>query len=84
MILYDHRLYHTGDCQGWYFAFRSYNGGQGLLNREIRRAGSCEILLVEKQCARKKLRLKNGNVLDFCTVNIEYPYQVIRKGDKYR
>jgi soluble lytic murein transglycosylase-like protein len=84
MILYDKRLYETGKCEGWYFAFRSYNGGQGNLNKEIRRAGSCEITLVEKQCARKKIKLKCGSVLDLCKVNIEYPYLIFEKGEKYK
>lgn len=84
MILYDWRLFNSGMCPGWYFAFRSYNGGQGNLNKEIRRAGSCEISQVEKQCARKRIRLKSGSILDFCTVNIEYPYLVYRKGEKYK
>jgi len=84
MVLYDKRLYDSGVCSGWYFAFRSYNGGAGLLNREIRRAGSCETSLVEQQCARKKLRLKSGKILDLCEVNIRYPHDVIQKGEGYR
>lgn len=84
MILYDKRLYDTGPCSGWYFAFRSYNGGAGILNRETRRAGSCDITLVEKKCARKVITLKNGNKLDMCVVNIEYPYLITEKGEKYR
>lgn len=83
MILYDIRLY-KGICEGWYFAFRSYNGGQGNLNKEIRRAGSCEPADIEKHCARKKITLKSGFVLDFCKVNIEYPYLIFEKGEKYR
>lgn len=84
LILYDWHLFTTGHCPGWYFAFRAYNGGQGNLNREIRRAGSCEISLVEKQCARRVIRLKSGYRLDFCRVNIEYPRLIYRKGEKYR
>lgn len=84
LVLYDWYLFTTGDCPGWYFAFRAYNGGAGNLNREIRRAGSCEISLVEKQCSRKRIRLKSGNLLDLCRVNITYPYQVMHKGERYR
>lgn len=84
LILYDLRLYKTSICPGWYFAFRSYNGGQGNLNKEIRRAGTCNIMAVEKQCKRKVIRLKSGSLLDFCTVNIEYPYLIYRKSEKYK
>lgn len=85
MILYDRNLYRSGLCAGWYYAFRSYNGGAGNLNKEIRRAGGvCDITLIEKQCQRKVIKLKNGSLLDFCKVNIEYPYQVMGKGEKYR
>jgi len=84
MILYDKRLYETGTCPGWYFAFRAYNGGAGNLNKEITRAGSCSIALVEEQCARKKITLKNGHVLDLCTVNCEYPRLIFTKGEKYK
>lgn len=84
MILYDRHLYQTGRCEGWYYAFRSYNGGAGNLNKEIARAGSCDITLIEKQCSRKKIRLKCGSILDLCRVNIEYPYLIFEKGGKYK
>jgi hypothetical protein len=84
VILYDKRLYDSGVCSGWYFAFRSYNGGAGNLNKEIRRAESCNIALVEKQCARKVITLKSGFVLDLCRVNMEYPRLVFEKGEKYK
>ena len=85
LILYDRHLYQTGRCEGWYFAFRSYNGGQGNLNKEIARAGgSCDVTLIEKQCSRKKIKLKCGDILDLCRVNIEYPYLIFEKGEKYK
>lgn len=84
LILYDRYLYDSGTCSGWYFAFRSYNGGAGNLNKEIRRAGSCDTALIEKQCSRKKIKLKGGSMLDLCKVNIEYPYLIFEKGEKYK
>jgi soluble lytic murein transglycosylase-like protein len=83
MILYDQHLYKTGKCPGWYFAFRSYNGGAGNLNKEISRAGSCETSAVEAACKRKVITLKSGRPLDFCVVNIEYPYLITKHGEKY-
>lgn len=84
LIVYDRYLSGVVSCEGWYYVFRAYNGGQGILNREIRRAGSCETSLVEEQCSRRVIRLRSGGLLDFCRVNIEYPYLVFRKGEKYR
>jgi hypothetical protein len=84
MILYDKALYETGLCLGWYYAFRSYNGGQGNLNKEIGRAGSCDREAIERQCKRKVVRLKNGSTLDLCRVNIDYPRQIEARGEKYR
>ncbi|MHB8110883.1 MAG: hypothetical protein ACYDHW_12740, partial [Syntrophorhabdaceae bacterium] len=69
---------------GWHYALRAYNGGQGILNREITRAGCCDEVKIEQQCRRKIIRLKNGSVLDFCRVNIDYPHQIEMKGEKYR
>lgn len=84
LILYDDYLYGIVACKGWYFSFRAYNGGAGALNKEIRRAASCEYLLVEKQCRRKVIRLKSGKLLDMCTVNVGYPSEIDRKGEKYK
>jgi hypothetical protein len=83
MILYDRACYRAVNCEGWYFAFRAYNGGAGLLNREIARAGSCEISKVEEQCKRGKNKLKSGTILDSCKVNIEYPYKIFKKAEKW-
>lgn len=84
LILYDRYLYRVTACEGWYFTLRAYNGGAGNLNREIARAGSCDVARVEGMCARRKLRLKSGSVLDLCAVNIDYPRQVMRRGERYR
>ena len=84
LILYDKYLYGIVACKGWYYAFRAYNGGQGLLNKEIKRAGCCDQDKVEKQCRRKVVTLKNGAKLDMCRVNINYPRQVEKRGEKYK
>jgi len=84
MILYDRDCYREVNCKGWYYAFRGYNGGVSLLNREIARAGSCDLEKVEAQCKRKVIRLKNGSLLDLCVVNIEYPYRIFEKSEKYK
>ena len=84
LILYDDHLYDTGKCEGWYFAFRSYNGGAGNLNKEIRSAGVCETSKVEAACKRKVITLKSGFKLDFCKVNIEYPYLIEKYGKRFK
>ncbi len=83
LILYDRYLYGVVKCNEWWFAFRAYNGGATILNREIARAGSCEYVLVERACKRKIIKLKTGKYLDMCTVNIEYPRRIIEKSAKY-
>lgn len=83
LVLYDNWLYKQAACPGWYYAFRSYNGGVGLLNREIKKAGSCSEPAVEKCCSRKVLHLKTRD-LDMCKdVNIPYPYLIFNKAKKY-
>lgn len=82
MILYDRYLYERVLCSGWYFVFRAYNGGLGLLNREIKKANSCDWDIVEKNCNRKKIYYKNSYI-DLCKVNCSYPYSVFLKSYKY-
>ena len=89
LILYDHYLAkETGRIcpKGhiWYFAFRAYNGGLGNLKQEIRLANSCDEKSVERHCKRRIIRLKSGAMLDLCKVNIEYPYLIFNKSEKYR
>lgn len=83
LILYDEWLYGRTSCKGWYFAFRAYNGGAGLLNKEISKAKSCNPFFVERHCSRKVLTLKNGKKLSLCDVNTEYPYLIFTKAKKY-
>jgi len=77
-ILYDYACYRATICKGWYFAFRAYNGGVGNLNREIKRAGSCEWEKVEQNCRRSR-----DKYVDFCMVNISYPYKIFRFSKEY-
>lgn len=75
MILYDKLCYEKTLCKGWYFAFRSYNGGIGNMNKEIRRAQSCEPKVVENYCIRTPIN---------CKINISYPYKIFQKSEKYK
>lgn len=82
LILYDRFCYKSVSCSGWYYAFRAYNGGIYNINKEIEKTGSCDICAVEKNCSRKVLKLKTGN-LDLCKVNIAYPNKIFRESRKY-
>ena len=84
LVLYDRWLYQRTVCEGWYFAFRAYNGGLTGINREILTALSCGEPEVEAQCKRRVLVLKSGSKLSLCQVNIDYPYQISRRSDSYR
>lgn len=83
LILYDLDCYRAVICNGWHYAFRAYNGGAGNLNREIRRADSCDPAAVAAACSRKVLKFNWGE-LDLCRVNCEYPYKIEKAGEKYR
>ena len=84
LVLYDQWLYQRTACNGWYFAFRAYNGGLGGINREIKTAGCCQETIVEAQCRRRVITLKNGSKLDLCRVNIEYPHLIFKRSEQYR
>lgn len=84
MTLYVKQLYDESSCQNFYSAFRSYNGGIINLEKEVKVAESCKAKIVEKKCDRKKITLKSGQILDFCKVNIDYPYQIMDKSMKYK
>jgi len=75
MIYYNLRLYEKTKCKGWYFALRAYNGGLSQINKEIVCADSCEQDKVEKCCSRAK---------KYCEINIQYPYKVFERAEKYK
>lgn len=83
LILYDVDMLSQVKCKSWHYAFRAYNGGAGLLNREICKANSCDPETVAGACRRKVIKMKWG-VLDMCVVNCEYPKQIEERSNKYR
>jgi len=83
LILYDLDCFRAVICPVWHFAFRAYNGGAGLLNKEIRRAGSCDQDAVAGCCSRKVIKTKWGP-LDLCKVNCDYPVQIRKRSIKYK
>ncbi len=84
LIIYDDWLFRNADCKAWYYAFRAYNGGLGNINKEIKAAGCCDCGAVEKACKRKMIRLKSGDLLDLCCVNIVYPKNIFERSKKYK
>jgi soluble lytic murein transglycosylase-like protein len=83
LILYDRWLYQHTSCHDWYYAFRSYNGGIGRMNKEIQKAGTCEFAQVEAACSRQIIKMKSGQ-LDMCKVNCEYPVKISQAARKYQ
>jgi hypothetical protein len=77
VVLFDNWLMARTSCPGWYFILRAYNGGF-LINKEIARAGSCNIKSVEA-CCRRKLQ-----PLDMCKINISYPITIGKLAKKWR
>ena len=74
MIWYDRYLYGKVLCQDWHYALRAYNGGYGLLNKEIKETGVCDYEEVAKHCHRSKFS---------CDVNTSYPYKIFQRALKY-
>ena len=83
LILYDKYLYDNVSCTDWHYAFRAYNGGMQTIDNEIKKAGSCDYKAVEAKCRRRIMKTTNGH-LDFCKVNIGYPYKIRAAGKKYQ
>ncbi len=83
MILYNRWLYQNVDCRDWHYAYRAYNGGIGILNKEINRAGTCDYQAVDAACKRKIIQLKKGT-LNLCSVNTIYPHKIRQAGKKYK
>lgn len=87
-LLYDRQMYQAAKCREseamrMHYTFRGYNGGMGILNKEIARAETCNEGIVARHCKRKVLQLKSGP-LDLCKVNISYPAKIFKYADKYR
>lgn len=81
-IYYNWKMTKAVLCKSWYFVFRAYNGGAGRLNKEIVKAGCCDIQKVEDSCARGGVWYK-GKYINFCYVNINYPYRIFERSGKY-
>jgi len=83
LILYDATLFDQVLCRSWHFAYRAYNGGAGNLNKEIRRAKSCDPDTVSGFCSRKVIKTK-WSPLDLCRVNCDYPELIKNRAIKYK
>ena len=82
---YMARIHHR---ENWtdrlWISYQIYNGGAGLLRKESLRAGEASWDAMHQSCKRKVLKLKNGNLLDLCTVNYDYSQRVYKYGQLYR
>jgi len=86
-LIYDKSMWNMATCKQtddirWWWTLRAYNGGPRLLIREIDRAGSCDPIVVDKECKRKVYHYKWGN-LDLCKVNTSYWKQVFQYAELY-
>ena len=63
--------------------YQVYNGG-GLVNKEIKRAGSINHDLARKECKRKVVRFSNGMSIDACEINYDYSVKIFSYGQKYK
>lgn len=67
-----------------WLTYQAYNGGWSNLKSEYERAGVATWEAMKDHCVRKKVRLKNGQILDFCEVNYDYSVKVYKYGNLYR
>lgn len=65
-------------------SYQSYNGGEGNLLNEYKRAGILDWQTMRDQCHRKVITLKSGGKLDFCQVNYDYSKKVYKYGQQYK
>jgi Transglycosylase SLT domain len=63
---------------------QAYNGGWSLLKKEQQRAGITNHDIMRIYCRRNIIRLRNGQLLDFCAVNYDYSTRVYLRGNQYR
>jgi len=69
-------------CKKLNFMFRAYNGGL-LINKEIKRAKSCDVNLVELYCKRKTVHFSNGTSRNACDINIKYARDILKYAIKW-
>lgn len=83
LIILDAKLLKEVLCIEWYYAYRAYNGGAALLNKEIKRADSCDHTTVASQCKRKILKL-GKQYIPACEINIRYAERITKEAAIYR
>lgn len=74
--------------QNWngalWLTYQAYNGGWSLLKKESQRAGITNHVMMRRSCRRNIIHLKNGQLLDLCTINYDYSRKVYSYGNEYR
>ncbi len=71
--------YDQATCKRLWVVYQIYNGG-GLVNKEIRRAGSCDHAAVRAVCSRRIITFRNGSRRSACDINYEYSTHIFRLG----
>lgn len=82
---YMSQIHKQNKCCGLWVTYMFYNGGQGNVLKEYRRAGKREDWhMMKAVCSRGRAYLRSGQVLDFCKVAYDYPIKVYRYGKEYQ
>lgn len=66
------------------WTYQAYNGGQGNLNSEFKRAGEWNWVKMKAACQRRTITLKSGQKLNFCDVNYDYSLRLWQYAKTYR
>jgi len=81
---YMNKLHKSNPNGKLFMTYMMYNSGTSTILKDIKNSHSFEYRDMKKVCNRKKIKLKNGNILDLCTVGYDYPKRVEFYGLKYR
>lgn len=73
-----------GASKQLWITYMCYNSGIGTLRKEYLRAGKDDYNEMYRVCKRKVIKLKRGQLLDFCQVGYTYPLKIYKAGDKYK
>lgn len=79
----NRQAYDQAVCKQLWVMYQTYNGGP-LVNKEIRRAGSCDWQKAYAVCQRKVIVFNNGQRRNACDINYEYSRKIYDIGQQYK
>lgn len=75
--------YNEAQHKKLWIMYQIYNGG-GLVNKEVRLAGSPDWKLAYLKCRRKVVHFSDGSSENACDINYDYSQRIFKYSEKYR